>query len=89
MKYQGYIRIRGSLLTSFKERVLRRLISTLDPPVRGKHRAYSILLPIENDPIKASEYLIELALDTINAARNVELGEVIERAKRPPYLSYR
>jgi len=67
-----------------RERALRKLLRTIDPPVKARHSEYSILLSTDDDKSKHSEYLMDVAIDAIQAARKVDLGEVAKRAKRPP-----
>jgi len=67
-----------------KERALRKLLRTIDPPVKARHSEYSMLLSTDDDKAKPSEYLIDVAIEAIQAARKVDLGKVAERAKREP-----
>ena len=71
----------------FNERVLRKILRTIGPPVKVRHSEYSILLSPDDDKSRPSEYLMRLALDAIQAARKLDLVDISKRLNQSPNYS--
>ncbi len=59
--------------------------SLLPPPVRTSNSQYSMVFPAHDDPSRASDSLISLALEAAAKAREIRLDEISAREKGPPY----
>jgi predicted O-methyltransferase YrrM len=57
----------------------------MPPPFQARHSEYSMIFSLDDDPSRASDYLVPVALEAVRKAREINLDDLCERMKAPPY----
>ena len=71
-----------NLIRRLKNRTLRRCLPL---PFQSRHREYSIVSSIDDDPAEPTQRLLDVSLDAIAFARHVDLSWLSRRMPSPPY----
>jgi len=66
----------------FSKKNIRKL---LPPPFQARHSEYSMNFSADDDPARPSEYLLDLALEAVRKAQEINLDDLCARMKAPPY----
>jgi predicted O-methyltransferase YrrM len=67
--------------SGIKRHLLQRL---LPPPVRARHMEYSLVISVDDDSSQPSARLLDVALRSAAAAREIKLDDIAARAQETP-----